>query len=342
MKQHLNTLYVSTQGAYLAKDGAAVAVRIEKKVRLRLPLHNLDGIVCFGRVGASPSLLAACAEAGVSVSFMSIYGKMQARVLGFTSGNVLLRRQQYRMSDSPEASLGIARSMIAAKIANCRTTLLRSARDTKNPEKEASLRDASDRLKRNLFNASRAESLDSLRGIEGESASAYFSAFNAMLIDDTNLSLNGRTRRPPQDPVNAMLSFLYVMLSHDIRSACESVGLDSQVGFLHRDRPGRPSLALDLMEEFRPVLVDRYVITLINRKQVSQSDFESQPSGGIVMKDAARRELLKGWQERKQEPMLHEFVNEKVSLGLFVHLQARLLARHIRGDLDAYPPCFWK
>ena len=342
MKQHLNTLYVSTQGAYLAKEGAAIAVRIEKKVRLRLPLHNLDGIVCFGRVGASPSLLAACAEAGVSVSFMSIYGKLQARVLGFTPGNVLLRRQQYRMSDSPEASLGIARSMVLAKIANCRTTLLRSARDTKDTDKEGILRNAAQRLKSSLFLANTAVNMDSLRGTEGEAASTYFSAFNAMLIDGTSLCIAGRTRRPPQDPVNAMLSFLYVMLSHDVRSACESTGLDSQVGFLHRDRPGRPSLALDLMEEFRPVLVDRYVVTLINRKQVVASDFETQPSGGIMMKDNARRELLKGWQERKQESMLHEFVYESVSLGLFVHLQARLLARHIRGDADAYPPCFWK
>lgn len=342
MKQHLNTLYVSTQGSYLAKDGAAIAVRIEKKVRLRIPLHNLDGIVCFGRVGASPALLAACAEAGVSVSFMSIYGKLQARVLGFTPGNVLLRRQQYRMSDSAEASLGIARSIILGKIANCRTTLLRSARDTKDSQRESDLRQAARRLKNNLFLANKATQMDELRGIEGEAASTYFGVFNSMLIEDTALRLDGRTRRPPQDPVNAMLSFLYVMLSHDVRSACESTGLDSQVGFLHRDRPGRASLALDLMEEFRPILVDRVVITLINRRQITSNDFESQPAGGIVIKDKPRRELLKVWQERKQEPMQHDFINEKVSLGLFVHLQARLLARHIRGDLDAYPPCFWK
>lgn len=342
MKQHLNTLYVSTQGAYLAKDGAAIAVRIEKKVRLRLPLHNLDGIVCFGRVGASPSLMAACAEAGVSISFMSTYGKLQARVLGFTSGNVLLRRQQYRMSDSPESSIAIARSIVLAKIANCRTTLLRSARDSKDPSKETILRDAAQRLKSSLQQANTVSSMDALRGIEGEAASTYFSAFNAMLVDDNSLQLLGRSRRPPQDPVNALLSFLYVMLSHDVRSACESTGLDSQVGFLHRDRPGRPSLALDLMEEFRPVLVDRFVVTLINRKQIGPGDFETQPSGGIIIKDNARREILKGWQERKQETMRHEFLGESVSLGLFVHLQARLLARHIRGDLDAYPPCFWK
>ena len=215
--------------------------------------------------------------------------------------------------------------MVLAKIANCRTTLLRSARDTKDSVKEEILRSAASRLKSNLFLASTADNMDTLRGIEGESASNYFSAFNAMLVEGTSLRMVGRTRRPPQDPVNAMLSFLYVMLSHDVRSACESTGLDSQVGFLHRDRPGRPSLALDLMEEFRPVLVDRYVVTLINRKQVTASDFETQPSGGIVIKDNARREILKGWQERKQETMLHEFVRESVSLGLFVHLQARLL-----------------
>jgi len=342
MKQHLNTLYVTTQGAYLAKDGAAVVVRIEKKSRLRLPLHNLDGIVCFGRIGASPSLLAACAEAGVSVSFLSIYGKLLARVLGFTSGNVLLRRQQYRMSDLPEATLCIAKSMVLGKIANSRTVLLRSARETEDKSLEELLRKASTYLKNSLHLAESANSIDVLRGVEGDAASTYFSVFNDMLFGDPTLKLVGRTRRPPMDPVNAMLSFMYVMLSHDIRSACESVGLDSQVGFLHRDRPGRPSLALDLMEEFRSVLVDRYVITLINRRQISPSDFESQPGGGIGIKDSARKMMLKGWQERKQESMKHEFTDETVSLGLFPHLQARLLARHIRGDLDAYPPCFWK
>lgn len=184
--------------------------------------------------------------------------------------------------------------------------------------------------------------MDTLRGIEGESATIYFGVFNEMLLGDPLLRMNGRSRRPPRDPVNAMLSLMYVILSHDIRSACESVGLDSQVGFLHRDRPGRPSLALDLMEEFRPVLVDRFVVTLINRRQVTSSDFENEPSGGVVLKDLARRMMLKNWQERKLEPMKHEFCNETVSTGLFVHLQARLLARHIRGDIDTYPPCFWK
>jgi CRISPR-associated protein Cas1 len=342
MKHHLNTLFVTTQGAYLTKDGQSIAVKIEKKIKLRLPLLNLDGVVCFGRVGASPSLMAACAEAGVSISFLSNYGRLQARVLGFTSGNVLLRREQYRLSDSPDACLGIAKSMIVGKIANCRTTMMRSARDSNESDRSEKLRNACVALKDRLSLAQRSTNLDQLRGVEGEAASIYFDSFNAMLAGDPNLKLNGRSRRPPQDPVNSMLSFMYVILSHDIRSACESVGLDSQVGFLHRDRPGRPSLALDLMEEFRAVLVDRFVITLINRKQVSSSDFELQPSGGYTIKDSARRMMLKSWQERKKETMTHEFMNETVSLGLFVHLQARLLARHIRGDLDAYPPCFWK
>lgn len=342
MKHHLNTLFVTTQGAYLTKDGQSVAVKIEKQVKLRLPLLNLDGIVCFGRVGASPSLMAACAEAGVSISFLSVYGKLQARVLGFTSGNVLLRREQYRRSDCPESSLKIAKSIVLGKIANSRTNLLRSARDSDAPEREELLRRASLELKNRLLLVERASSLDQLRGIEGEAASIYFDVFNSMLIGDPKMRLNGRSRRPPQDPVNAMLSFMYVILCHDIRSACEAVGLDSQVGFLHRDRPGRPSLALDLMEEFRPVLVDRFVITLINRKQVSSNDFELQPSGGFSMKDSARRMMLKTWQEKKLEPMHHDFMGESASLGLFVHFQARLLARHLRGDLDAYPPCFWK
>lgn len=342
MKQHLNTLYVTTEGAYLSKDGAGIAIKVDKKVRLRLPLLNLDGIVCFGRVGASPALMAACAEAGVSISFLSTYGKLQARVLGFTSGNVLLRRQQYRMSDSQEDSLRIARSFVLGKIANCRSVLMRSARDVSDESKVSNLRHAVDQLKHRLQSASTAGDMDTLRGIEGESAAIYFGVFNDMLIGAPEIRIEGRTRRPPKDPVNAMLSFMYVILCHDIRSACESVGLDSQVGFLHRDRPGRPSLALDLMEEFRPILVDRFVITLINRRQVLMKDFEIQPSGGITIKDTTRKTMLKTWQEKKLESMRHEFCNESVSLGLFVHLQVRLLARHIRGDLDTYPPCFWK
>ncbi len=342
MKEHLNTLYVTTEGAYLSKDGATIAVKIDKQVRLRLPLHNLDGIVCFGRVGASPSLLAACAEGGVSVTFLNKYGKLQARVLGFTSGNVLLRRQQYRCSDSPEASHSIARSFILAKIANCRTNLQRSARDASDTARCDALRSAIDELKVRLLLAQTSHDLDHLRGIEGEAASIYFGVFNEMLVDGVTMRMNGRTRRPPADPINAMLSFFYTMLSHDIRSACEATGLDSQVGFLHRDRPGRPSLALDLMEEFRPMLVDRFVLTVINRRQVNASDFEEQPGGGIMMNLDTRRKLLKAWQERKSERVNHEFCDEQVTLGLFPHLQARLLARHLRGDLDAYPPCFWK
>ncbi len=342
MKEHLNTLYVTTEGAYLAKDGETVAVRIEKKTRLRLPLRNLSGIICFGRIGLSPSLLAACAEVGVAITFLSSNGKLLARVLGFTPGNVLLRRQQYRISDSGEDSLKIAKSMVLGKIANCRTSLQRSARDIANSEQVELLQHAVKQLRSRLELVQAANDLDQLRGIEGESANIYFGVFNQMLVGEPDFHITGRSRRPPMDPTNAMLSYLYTILSHDVRSACESIGLDSQVGFLHRDRPGRPSLALDLMEEFRPILVDRFVVTLINRRQVSIKDFEKQPSGGIFLHPDARREILKRWQERKSEKVYHEFCGETVTLGLFPFLQARLLARFIRGDLDAYPPFFAK
>lgn len=342
MKEHLNTLYVTTQGAYLAKDGDTVAVRIEKKTRLRLPLRNLSGIICFGRIGASPSLLAACAESGVAVSFLTPNGKLLARVLGFSPGNVLLRKQQYRASDSDEQSLKIAKSIVLGKIANSRTSLQRSARDISDPEKVGALQHAIRQLRTRLEMVQKANDLDQLRGIEGESANIYFSVFNQMLVGEDFFHIKGRSRRPPMDPTNSMLSYLYTILSHDVRSACESVGLDSQVGFLHRDRPGRPSLALDLMEEFRPMFVDRFVITLINRRQVSFKDFERQASGSIQMRPDARREMLKQWQERKSEKVYHDFCGDTVTIGLFPFLQARLLARYIRGDLDAYPPYFSK
>jgi CRISPR-associated protein Cas1 len=342
LKEHLNTLYVTTEGAYLAKVGETVAVRIEKKTRLQLPLRNLNGIICFGRIGVSPSLFAACAEASVAITFLSSHGKLLARVLGFSPGNVLLRRQQYRMSDSNEESLKIATSMVLGKVANCRTSLQRSARDITNSEQVELLQHAVKQLRSRLELVQAAKDLDQLRGIEGESANIYFGVFNQMLIGERDFHIAGRSRRPPMDPTNAVLSYLYTILSHDVRSACESVGLDSQVGFLHRDRPGRPSLALDLMEEFRPILVDRFVVTLINRRQITMKDFEKQASGGILLHPNARREILKRWQERKSEKVFHEFCGETVTLGLFPFLQARLLARYIRGDLDAYPPYFAK
>jgi len=343
MKTHLNTLFVTTDGSYLAKDGEAVAVRVEKETRLRVPLHNLDGIVCFGRVSCSPSLLGACAEAGITVSFLSVHGRFLAAVVGFTSGNVLLRREQYRQADRDDRSTEIARSVILAKLANSRTVLLRAARDSTDVEKSERLQSIAKQLSGRIFEVKQAETTDRLRGLEGESATVYFSAFNDLqTANDETFRYHKRSRRPPLDPLNALLSFVYTLLMHDARSACEACGLDSAVGFLHRDRPGRPGLALDLMEEFRPWLADRLVFSLINRKQVSASGFETLETGAVVMDDATRKTVLVAWQERKQETITHGFLDEKTTVGFLPHLQARLLARCLRGDLDGYPPFLWK
>jgi CRISPR-associated protein Cas1 len=343
MKRHLNTLFVTTEGAYLAKQGQAVAVRVERKTRLRVPLLNLDGIVCFGRVACSPALMAACAEGGVTISLMSEYGRFRAAVVGYSPGNVLLRRQQYRWADDPTRSVAVARNIVAAKIANTRTTVLRAARETRNPTSRTRLDRAAKIMARQVDSARQAENLDSLRGIEGESANTYFGAFDCLInASGDDFRFQSRSRRPPLDPVNSMLSFLYSMLAHDARSACESVGLDAAVGFLHRDRPGRPGLALDLMEEFRPLLADRVVLALVNRRQVRASDFRQTESGAVMMSDEARKTVLATYQKRKQDIVTHAFLGEKTSVGLLIHLQARLLARHLRGDLDTYPPFLWK
>lgn len=341
MKRHLNTLFVVTDGSYLSKEGQAVRVKVEKETKLRVPLINLDGIVCFGRVGASPALLGACAEAGVTVSMMSRHGRLLARVVGFTPGNVLLRRTQYRTADDPDQSASIARNIVAAKIANCRSVLLRSARDSSNSQVKDSLQAAARSMENPLREARHAKTVDTARGYEGEAAATYFRVWND-LLGGKGFVMNGRSRRPPLDPVNALLSFLYSLLSHDARSAAEAAGLDSQVGFLHRDRPGRPSLALDLMEELRPFLADRVALSLINRGQVTPDGFRTSESGAVVMDDDTRKTVLSAYQKRKQDELTHPFLGEKITIGLLVHLQARLLARHLRGDLDEYPPFLWR
>ncbi len=341
MKRHLNTLFVTLEGAYLRKDGAAVEIRHEGETRLRVPFHNLDGIVTLAwDTTLSASLMAACADAGVSLSLHNPHGKFLACTNGFTSGNILLRREQYRRADHEPASVAIAANVISAKIANSRSVLQRAARDhgTKNPEGAAILIAAADKLANRLRMVPRATSLDSLRGIEGDCASFYFAAFPHLFTNhDPSIRMSGRSRRPPLDPVNALLSFLYSLLTHDCRSALESCGLDPQCGFLHRDRPGRPSLALDLMEEFRAYFADRLALSLFNRKQLQSGDFETKENGAVLLKEGSRKLVLQAWQERKQDEILHPFLDEKTTLGLLPHLQARLLARHLRGDLDAYP-----
>ena len=343
MKRHQNTLYVTTQGAYLAKDGEAVAVRVAEETKLRVPIHNLGGIVCFGQVGASPFLLGLCGERGVAVSFLSENGRFLARVQGPTSGNVLLRREQYRRAEDPAASARIVRSILAAKITNSRNVLLRALRDRPDAPGADALRSAAHQLSRNVDALREDAPLDTLRGIEGMAARSYFGAFDALITQQKDdFFFRERSRRPPLDNVNALISFLYTLLRHDIAGALESVGLDPAVGFLHRDRPGRPSLALDLMEELRAYLADRLALSLINLQQIRPSGFTRLETGGVVMDDETRKAVLIAYQTRKQEEILHPFLGEKTTVGLLPHLQAALLARHLRGNLDGYPPFFWK
>lgn len=343
MKRHLNTLFVATQGAYLAKEGEAVVVRVQKQATIRVPVHNLGGIVCFGNVACSPFLLGLCGERGVAVSFLSENGRFLARSHGFTSGNVLLRRAQYRCADDPGFATAVARPMVAAKIANARTVVLRAGRDHGERVEPGELRGTVAVLERCLEACRAAVSLDELRGIEGEAARAYFAVFNHLITaQKEEFVFHARSRRPPLDRVNALLSFLYAMLAHDVRAACEAAGLDPAVGFLHRDRPGRPSLALDLMEELRAFLADRLALSLINRRQVQGSGFRTGRAGGVEMDDATRKTVLVAYQKRKQEEIRHPFLGEATTVGLLPHLQARLLARFLRGELDGYPPFLWR
>jgi CRISP-associated protein Cas1 len=343
MRHLLNTLYVTSQGAYLARDGETVAVRVERETRLRVPVHTLGGIVCFGQVSCSPPLMQLCAERGVKIAFLSEYGKFWSRVEGPVSGNVLLRRQQYRWADDDEKSAEIARAVVIAKVANQRTVLLRGLRDHPEMAGDREMRSATDYLERQLATLREPIPLESVRGVEGDAARCYFSVFDHLIVAEKDaFFFKERSRRPPLDNMNALMSFLYTLLVHDVRSALETVGLDPAVGFLHRDRPGRPSLALDLMEELRPVLADRLALSLVNRRQIKGKGFKTTETGAVVMDDETRKEVLVAYQKRKQEELQHPFINEKVALGLLPHVQALLLSRYIRGDLDGYPPYFWK
>lgn len=343
MKHHLNTLFVTTQGAKLAKEGDAIAVRIDDNLAGRFPLLALESVVCFGSVYVTPPLMAACAEAGVATAFLSEHGRFLARVVGRTSGNVLLRREQYRRADDEQRTTLIAKGFIAAKIANGRSVLLRALRDRPDCDGVQEITNAVRQMGAILALVGRAASLDEARGFEGAAAREYFSVFDHLITQQKeDFRFRERSRRPPLDNVNALLSFVYTLLMHSVVAALESVGLDPAVGFLHRDRPGRPGLALDLMEELRPSLADRLVLSMINLKQLDGGDFESCEVGGVVMCEDARKKVLVAWQKRKDEEIVHPFLEEKVKLGIVPHLQALLLARHLRGDLDAYPPFVWK
>lgn len=350
MKRLLNTLYVTSPGTYLSRKGESVLVRVENETKLCVPIHTLDGIICFGQVMCSPPLLGLCAEQQVTVSFLSDYGRFYARVQGPVSGNILLRREQYRKADKEDFAAELARSFVIAKIANCRTSLLRAARacpgrvgDQPETQAEQQLKTAIASLATILKELKQPTTLDSVRGQEGMAAKVYFGVFDRLItVEDKALAFQERSRRPPLNNMNALLSFLYTLLTHDVSSAAEAVGLDPAVGFLHRDRPGRPGLALDMMEEFRPFFADRLALSLVNRKQLQKRDFTKSESGAVRMTDEARKKLLVAYQKRKQEVIIHPFLGEKISVGLLPHVQMMLLARRFRGDLDGYPPFIWK
>lgn len=334
MKKLLNTLYITKQESYLHKDRETIVIKQGENKLGQFPALTIGNILCFGQVSVSPSLMGFCGERGIGLSFYSEYGKFLARVHGRQTGNVLLRRAQYRWADDVIKSVSVARIMVGAKIANSRNVLLREIR---NHGENTLLGDASERLSNGLRRCHVASSVEQVMGIEGEAAAIYFGVFSQLLRNE-NFTFNGRMRRPPTDPVNSLLSFVYSLLTQECVSALIGVGLDPFVGFLHQDRPGRPSLALDLLEEFRAPLADRFVLTMINRKQIHWKDFIIEASGAVRLTDDARKVLLTAYQERKQDIISHPYLNEQVSIGLLPHCQALLLARHLRGDIELYPP----
>ena len=339
MKHLLNTLYILSEDIYLSLDGENVVANRDKQVVARYPLHTLQNIITFSYAGASPALMGVCAQRQIGLSFCTPRGKFLARVCGEGNGNVLLRRTQYRTGDDPTQCCQISRTMIFGKLFNARWSIERTRRDHGLRVDGEKLVSASKQIYGLLSQVKEVSAPEELRGLEGVGASAYFSVFDEMILGDKEtFSFQGRSRRPPLDAVNAMLSFAYSLLAHDCASALESVGLDSYVGFLHRDRPGRTSLALDLMEELRPCMADRFVLTLINNRQVKAGDFQYMESGAVLLADGGRKTFLKHWQEKKKETLTHPYLEEKLPWGMIPYTQALLLARYLRGDLDAYPP----
>ncbi|OJX38853.1 MAG: subtype I-C CRISPR-associated endonuclease Cas1 [Chloroflexi bacterium 44-23] len=342
MKKLLNVLYVTMPESYLALDGENIIIRKDQEITLRLPLHNLENIICFNYLGASPALMAACAERSIGLTFLSPNGRFQARIQGRTKGNVLLRKTQYQISENRPASMEIARSFLLGKVYNCRKVLERSIRDHAIVLDVEKIRNASKLLKDSLTVIVECDDLNDLLGLEGSAARTYFGVFDQLILHQKkDFFFLERSRRPPLDNMNALLSFLYSMLTNEAVSALEAVGLDPYVGFLHQDRPGRPSLALDLMEELRPVFADRVALSMVNLKQINGKGFVRKESGGVLMDDDTRKSVLKVWQERKKETILHPYLKERIDFGLIIHAQAMLLARFLRGDLDSYPPFFW-
>lgn len=343
MKRHGNTLYITSPDAFIRKEGETFVVELNDKKALQAPVHTIDNIVCFGFKPVTPALMAFCAENNIGISYLSRTGRFLARVYGEQKGNVLLRKEQYAISDLPERYLKISKNIIAAKIYNSRNLLQRHIRNHGDETDCTDAQGAVSSLGRLMGNIDRSENLDELRGYEGEAATYYFGCFNSLITSQKDdFVFNGRSKRPPLDNVNALLSFVYMILVNDIRSALETTGLDPQVGFFHRIRPGRPSLALDLMEEFRAYVADRVVLNLINLRQVAREDFEKKETGEIRLSDKARKEAIIAYQKKKDEIITHPLLGDKTTVGLLFHIQAMLLARFIRGDIEEYPPFYMK
>ncbi len=344
MRQVLNTLYIMTEGAYLRLERETLVVMVDKEKRMQVPLHHLGSIVCIGRVSMSSGLMARNAEDGRTVVWLNEYGRFQARVEGGVNGNILLRQAQFRCADNKDKTLQLAKAFIAGKLRNSRQVLQRSARDSKDEDDKSLLARAAKSLAINLRNLEHAENHDSIRGLEGDAARLYFEQFNQMIKPKmrADFKFTKRSRRPPKDAINALISFLYALLLNDCRSALETVGLDSQLGFMHAVRPGRHALALDLLEEFRAVLGDRLAMTLINRQQITLKDFDHRTGGAVLLNDAGRKTLLVAYQERKKETLNHPLLEKNVEIGLLPLIQARMLARYLRDDIEAYIPYLHK
>lgn len=335
MKKLLNMLYVTTQDSYLSKDGMNVVISVNQKEIFRMPIINLEGIVTFGYMGASPGVMKLCSDNGVSLTFLSPNGRFISRVQGPTRGNVLLRKKQYQLSDEKIFSLHISKLFVSGKIQNYRNILRRFVRDYGENNRVEQVANTLNNCKNNAL---RSVDFDTLRGVEGEAANAYFSVFSDLIINQKeDFKFSGRNRRPPKDEVNALLSFVYTLIANDVAAALETVGLDPYVGFFHTLRPGRTSLALDVMEEMRAYLGDRLVLSLINRRQITRKDFIRQNEDGIILTDTGKKILLSSWQSRKKDTIIHPYLNEKIEIGLLPYVQSMLLARHMRGDIDDYP-----
>lgn len=343
MKQLLNTLFVMSEGSYLRLEHETVRVELDGATRLQVPLHHLGGLVLFGNVMTTPFLLHKCAEDGRSVVLLDRNGRYRCRMVGKTGGNVLLRHQQHLAIDDAERQMPIVRNMLAGKLQNARQVLLRGQREAKMDDDASVLQKAADLLARAIERLPGATEVEFMRGLEGESARVYFDCLDRMITQNREpFRMAGRSRRPPRDRINALLSFLYVMLLNDCISAVEGVGLDPQMGFLHVMRPGRPSLGLDLMEELRPILADRLALTLINLRQIVPDDFEERPGGAVYLNEKGRKAVVAAYQKRKQDEVQHPILEQSVPFGLIPHVQARLLARHLRGEMEAYTPFLYR